>query len=388
MTLARAELKRIIDSSRALAFNCHDIGSRIASDDDAGKLFNNKLLNNTLFIKSMERDERGPVSILKMRTLIYFPYDLSEVAAGGDSILFDDPGFLAALQHKIGLDSATSDDRANYAEDFEILKMVRSLPTFDPFLLKSKAQQLDLHDRIHPDYFDISESDWLKIRQPIRLKIQELVECAIGKTEQDTKSAAIQKYVLLFLEKIWEAKNIDGIEDFVASLEMSPERAPDLFFAWKAICYYQAEFASAQSDVQDFSNWLGDDAFVYPSNWVQLHPDEKSQFEASIEQLRARVSASYREIGSVLDDYEDSYRKFLEEGLPQDFKGFLSSADRKYIKLAANLSAHLHGVTIWNSMTKKFSDRLSYNKSNELIDTLSGLFGVQVTPLLTRQLAS
>jgi hypothetical protein len=63
MTLARADLKQIIDSSRALAFNCHDIGSRIAPDDGAGKPFNNKLLNNTLFIKSMERDEHGPVPI-------------------------------------------------------------------------------------------------------------------------------------------------------------------------------------------------------------------------------------------------------------------------------------------------------------------------------------
>lgn len=388
MTLARAELKQIIDSSRALAFNCHDIGSRIAPDDDTGKLFNNKLLNDTLFIKSMEREERGPAPFLKMRTLIYFPYDLSDVAAGGDSIMFDDPGFLAALQHKTGLDSATSDGRANYAKDFEILKMVRSLPTFDPFLLKSKAQQLDLHDRIHPDYFDISEGDWLKIRQPIRRKIQELVECAIGKTQRDTSSSAVEKYVSLFLEKIWEARNIEGIEDFVASLDMPAERAPDLFFAWKAICYYQTEFASAQSDVQDFSSWLRDDALVYPSNWVQLHPDEKSQFEASITQLRARVRASYREIGSVLDDYEDSYQKFLEEGLPQDFKDFLSSADRKYVKLAAILSAHLHGVTIWNSMTNKFGDRLSYNRLNELIGSLSGLFGVQVKPLLTTKLAS
>jgi hypothetical protein len=39
-------------------------------------------------------------------------------------------------------------------------------------------------------------------------------------------------------------------------------------------------------------------------------------------------------------------------------------------------------------MTSKFGDRLNYNRSIELIDTLSGLFGVQATPLLTTRLAS
>ncbi|NKB48843.1 MAG: hypothetical protein GKS02_05695 [Alphaproteobacteria bacterium] len=86
MTMGRAELKQVIDSSRALAFNCHEIGSRIPPEDAAGKRFNNKLLNNSLFIKTMERYAQGPATVSKMRTLIYFPYDLSEVAAGGDSI--------------------------------------------------------------------------------------------------------------------------------------------------------------------------------------------------------------------------------------------------------------------------------------------------------------
>ncbi len=388
MTMDRNELMQLISSGRALAFNCHDIGSHIETDDGNSKLFHNKTLNDAVFFKMMERDLNGPVPVSAMKTLIYFPYNLDNIREGGDSILFDDPGFDTALQMKTGMNPDKQDEQPNYEADLEILNMIYSLPTFDPFLMKSKAQQLGLHDRIHPDYLNISEEDWVRIRRRIRQKIKKLVERALVGVKDNAETSAIEQYVSLFLDKIWEARDIEGIEDFVASLEIPADRAPDLFFAWKGICFYEAEFGSAQADIVKFFKWLGNDEFARPLNWAQLHAEEKSRIEHTIDCLRAQVRSTYQDIKNVLDTYESSYQKFLENGQPQDFKHFLSNAESYYVKLAANLSANIHGVKIWGMMVERLGLRLNYEKSTELLGTLSGLFDVPPAPLYGTAMAS
>ena len=67
MTMDRAELMQLINSGRSLAFNCHDIGSRISPDDGNGKLFSNTALNNSLFFKTMTRNTSGPTAVSEMR---------------------------------------------------------------------------------------------------------------------------------------------------------------------------------------------------------------------------------------------------------------------------------------------------------------------------------
>lgn len=383
----RAELMQLINSGRSLAFNCHEIGRGIAPDDPVGKLFRNKALNNTLFFKTMERDATSAHAASKMRTLIYFPYNLDNVAEGGDSVLFEDSAFELALRQKTGADPTDEAGQVDYAMDLEILEMIYALPTFDPFLLKSKAQQLDLDGRIHDDYLNINEEEWNRIREPIRRKIRTLVRraCTGGSAVNDE---AIERHVSLFLDKLWVARDIEGIEDFVASLEIDAERAPDLFFAWKAICFYQVEFEGALAEIKRFFKWLGSDTSAVPSDWIVLHPDEKTYVEYAVDALRSQVRATFLDIRHVLDTYEESYRRFIEESSPHDFKEFLSHADDHYINLAASLSANLHAVKIWESMVGKFGGQLKYDKFRGLIDTLSGLYDVRPQPIQKNRAAS
>ena len=53
------------------------------------------------------------------------------------------------------------------------------------------------------------------------------------------ETSDIADHVSKFLDKIWEARDIESIESFVDSMDIPRDRAPELFFAWKAICYYQ-----------------------------------------------------------------------------------------------------------------------------------------------------
>lgn len=379
MPMDRTALSKVINAGRSTAFNVYEIGNRIPSDDPIGKLFRNKTLNETLFFKIMERNQTQYNTVSTVQTLLFFPYNLENVYEGGDSILFDDPGFNRILQVKTGADSKSEESQVDYVMDLEILEMIYTLPTLDPFLLKSKSEQLDLDDRIHPFYFNISEEDWKRIRAPIRTKIRTLVRRAYMSGEKVSVDR-IEQHVSRFLTKIWEAKDIDGIEDFVKSMEIPPDRAPELFFAWKAICYYQVQFEDYLSELKQFFSWLGDDKTAVPLDWARLMPDDRDRVEFSLLGLRDKVRDTYRSMKSVLSNYEQSYRGFIEHNQPRAFKDFLSTADDDYTNLATCLSANIHALNTWSKMIDAYGNRLRYEQFSELVDTLSILYDMRRPP--------
>lgn len=376
MPMDRGSLSKVINAGRSTAFNVYDIGRRIPANDPVGKLFRNKTLNETMFFKIMERNETQYSTVSTVQTLMYFPYNLANVYEGGDSILFDDPGFNRMLRVKTGADSKSEESQVDYVMDLEILEMIYSLPTLDPFLLKSKSEQLDLDDRIHAFYFNISEEDWKRIRSPIRTKIRTLVRRAFV-SAGDVSVEKMEQHVSRFLTKIWEAKDIEGIEDFVRSMDIPEERAPELFFAWKAICYYQVQFEDFLPQLKTFFSWLGDDKVAVPVDWARLMPDDRDRVEYSLLGLRDKVRDTYRSIKFVLGNYEQSYRAFIDENQPRAFKDFLSTADEDYTNLATCLSANVHALNVWSKTMDSYGERLRYEQFNEMFDTLSILFDMR-----------
>lgn len=376
MPMDRTALSKVINTGRSTAFNAYEIGSRIPADDPVGKLFRNKTLNEGMFFKVLERNSTQYNTVSTVQTLLYFPYNLENIYEGGDSILFDDPGFDRTLRVRTGADSKSEESQVDYVMDLEILEMIYSLPTLDPFLLKCKSEQLDLDDRIHPFYFNISEDDWKRIRSPIRTKIRTLVRRAFVSGSKISVDK-MEQHVSRFLAKIWEAKDIDGIEDFVRSMEISEDRAPELFFAWKAICYYQVQFEDYLPQMKEFYAWLGDDKMAMPSDWARLMPDDRDRVEYSLLGLRDKVRDTYRSIRFVLSNYEKSYCAFIELNQPRAFKDFLSKADEDYTNLATCLSANIHALNTWQNMIDTYGQRLRYEQISELFDTLSILFDMQ-----------
>jgi hypothetical protein len=345
MPMDRAQLAQIIDAGRSSALNCLAIGQSITDGDPIGKMFRNEALNRCMFFKVMEQITSLKNTISIVQTLIYFPYNIDNVYEGGDSILFDDPSFHRLMQTKMDIDPKSRKGQIDYVLDLELVEMIHALPSLDPFLFKSKAEQLDLLDRVHPNYFNIDEKEWEKIREPIRTKILTLVRCAFSGV--NAEDAQLDKLANRFLDKIWEAKDVDGIEDFVRSMEIPADQAHDLFFAWKAVCFYQAQFQKFQPELRAFFAWIGDDAKVRPVDAMARPRGDRTALAHDIAELRIRIRQSYQKIVRILRLYEDSYRQFVEEGEPKPFKEFLASADDHYHEIAACLSATTQAAAFW-----------------------------------------
>jgi len=389
MSMNRQQLARAIDVGRSSTLNCFEttkdiagIAATIADDDPLGPLFRNRYLNDSIIFKIVDSITVRGKRQHGVETLVYFPYNYENMYEGGDSILVSDPRRAEKLLNKCGLDMNREDKAEDGRWDVQIMDMIDQLPTLDPFLLKCKAQQQGIEDQLNPAYFNISLEEWTRIQKPIREKIDALVRKALGMEDDDIATdpdlkIKIEQNISKFLKKIWEARDIDGIEDFVYGMEMPPNRAPELFFAWKAICYYQVQFSEVEPAMRRLFAWIGDPKTALPVDFGGLRTEVQGQIKRDLKQLRALFRENYLSIVNMLKAYEDSYRQFIEENNPAPFKDFLGQADTHYVDLAACLSSNSHAINLLQDQIGRTGAQITSDQHRELLDCMLGVFGIE-----------
>ena len=378
----RQTLARTLDAGRASTLNCFastaDIAAMSAAvreGDEIGPLFRNKYLNNCIVLKIVVAKRCDRRRVYSTDTLIYFPFNAKNIYEGGDSVLFSDPKRDEMLAHKCGFEPADPDQFDDIEHDQSLLEMLADIPTLDPFLLREKATQLDLEGEINPVYFNLTQAEWLAFQAPIREKIDALVRKALGVTH-NLETTDIAGHVSNFLDKIWEARNIENIEGFVDSMDIPRDRAPELFFAWKAICYYQAQSRALEPSLKRLFEWIGNRRTALPIDQGTLPEEMREQTEAEITLLKQRMREYYRETKSIFDIYEDSYQQFFEQGNPKPFKRFLGNAQEQFLALAACLSANAHAVNLLEDQWRRGGPLVYAVQHRELLDCLLSIYGI------------
>ncbi len=366
----------MIESGRAIALDCYAIGKSIAADDPVGMLFKTDIMNKSVLMKRYEPalpTARQPVVV---NTLVYFPYDFENPYDGGESLLFNDIGFYSNLSFKIGMGSTTADLQERIDTDMTALKMIDSMHSLDPFLFKTKAEQLNVGANIHEAYLAISAREWDQIRRPIRDKISALVVKAMSDMGDNVDGPAREQYVQRFLAKIWEAKDVNGIEPFIKAMQIEPKRAPEIFFAWKAVCYYQVRFGNTLEQLKTMFQWVGHNRLCYPADFVSLSDPELKSIEERRDRLRKKMRDGYVNVHKVLSAYENSYQQFVEEDRPQTFMNFLENAESSYLLLANHVSVATHSVNLWKWYIEQYGAELRHRQFMEMFDGLCALYGV------------
>ncbi len=405
----RTQLTNLIDSSRSVALDCYGIGRNIDLDDPVGHLFQTDALNKSIVLKQYEKvqpaaakskifdaeflkeyggGQKAPPPV-NVNTVIYFPYDTGNVYGGGESVVYSGAKFIGYLADKISHGGPSGELMLQLNADAEALDLLDAIPSLDPFLLRCKAEQIGVDGKIHADYFAVSKEEWQEIRGPIQGKIARLVRKALGDMEGapiaadsdfeisvDT-SAAEQDYITHFLEKIWHAKDVDGIEGFVEAMQIEPVDAPRVFFAWKAVCYFQFRFAKLTESLKTMFHWVGHDDLCYPADALQLSEAQRNRIVERRTALRERMRAGYLAANEVLQKYEHSYNQFVAEGKPHLFLDFLSNAEHSYLLLANHVSIATHSVNFWRNFLAQNGTELKQERFSELFDGLLVLYNVR-----------
>ena len=162
-------------------------------------------------------------------------------------------------------------------------------------------------------------------------------------------------------------------------MDMPPERAPELFFAWKAICYYQVQFSTVEPELRKLFKWVGNPKASLPTDFAGLRNETKDQIKRELRLLRARLRENYVSIVETLQTYEDSYREFIDDGKPAGFKEFLADADQHYVTLAACLSSNAHAINLLNDQLRRTGPKIVSDQHRQLLDCLLGVFGIDAS---------
>lgn len=371
----RSQLRNLIDSGRAIVLDCYGISNQIDPEDEVGLLFETDILNKSVILKRYESSASNGRPETLVDTIVYFPYDLDNPYEGGESVNFSAPGFKEALTFKIAQGYPTQELVQKVTTDARYLDLFDTMHSLDPFLLRMKAEQLEIQDEIHEAYFAISKEEWERIRLPIRAKISKLVTKALGDIGDGEENLSREQHVERFLAKIWEAKDIDGIEPFVDAMQIPPEKAPEVFFAWKAVCFYQMRFEEMTGRLKEMLRWVGSDRLCGPANTVGMLPEEQRILRIKRRELRERMRESYMSCTKVLSLYERSYNAFVEEDKPQAFMAFLGNSEKSYLNLATHVSVATHCANLWQRYIDDYGLTLRNEQFFELFDAIVMLYG-------------
>ncbi|MEX2616902.1 MAG: hypothetical protein WD767_12475 [Alphaproteobacteria bacterium] len=373
----RSQLRNVIESGRSVALDCYAIGGTITDNDPVGRLFENDILNKSVILKRYESAGADATGNMTVSTLVYFPYDFENVYDGGESINLNDRYFVTSLAQKLAQGEGSQELIERINKDMPVLKLFESMHSLDPFLLRSKSEQLDMEDRFHERYLAITQDEWEKIRGPIREKINKLVTRALGSLDKSGDSRVREAHVERFLMKIWLAKDVDGIESFIKAMQIAPEMAPSVFFAWKAVCYYQVRFNELIGDLKKVFQWVGGDETCFPIDSMRLLPEELRKIRMRRGVLRKKMRNGFIAANAVLKEYDQSYDTFVDEDKPQKFIEFLGNAENSYLSLAAHVSVATHAVNLWNMYVNQHGSKLRYEQFIELFEGMNMLYGVE-----------
>jgi hypothetical protein len=353
--MAESNLKLKLEAGASRVFNCLQ-GTRTLVErsgrpegPETGLFFVTRRLNDIIVIKEPNGGatgmRAGPGAAQGVRTKLFVPYDVSDPYEGGSSIYTDDPGFEEALKQLIG---GEGDAAQRFSSDLERLRMLEQLPSLDPFLLKDRCALAGW--TIDDVYFRLSAAAWANIREHICERFATIGRFA-ATGGRDMSREQVQKLV----DTIWEARDLEPIHPFLAALGLPTERANEMFYAWKAISYFDYEWQRSTDRLRGFSAWL---QAVQPRG--PAHREDRDAIEEDRGQIRTRLRGKVAEAAKIMADYNESFDTlFNKRQSAKPFAAFMTAAPTHFLTLGTSLNAIYHTLAVWSDATARVPERNS-----------------------------
>lgn len=295
-----------------------------------------------------------------IETAIYIPHDATEIAAGGYAIYLRQRDFENLIKHHVGIDIGQISQ--SYERDVEILRLIDSIPSLDPFLLKSALAKFQ--DEVHPGYFSISEAEETGIKTLIAGKVNPIVAKALGLTSAND----VNERSARFLQALWDP-TMPEAKLFVSAFGISGDQAQQIFEGWKGVSFYEHTFNRNKAATAKVLSWLNSpDAVPLDIREYKHYKEQQDMFRQQvIKKLRNIIS----NVSSIFGEYTICHGKFMNEGDPKPFRQFLAGVYRRYWVLGYCSMAVLHASSIFDRfMQSAIQNRLQFDQLDEMLKRL------------------
>jgi hypothetical protein len=302
-----------------------------------------------------------------IETAIYVPYDSEQIGAGGYAIYLRQREFERLLKDHVGIDFDTKNDA--FERDVAILRLIDSVPSLDPFLLKSAL--LKYSDDINPAYFAISSEEEESIKGLIASKVNPIVARALGLKD----AADVNERSQRFLQALWDT-SMPEAKLFVSAFGISGDQATLIFEGWKGVTFYEHTFTRNLHQVAGVLRWLNsNDATPLDFREYKHYKDQQDMFRLSIvKKLRTLIA----NVNGIFSEYTECHGQFLHAGDAKPFRNFLAGVYRRYWVLGYCSMAVLHTCNIHERFMKEaIQNRLRFEQIEEMLKRMDATLSSQ-----------
>ena len=364
--MASEYLKPMLDVGSPRVLNINVLTRRIlAQDPEAQRFFRTKPLNNLVIVKDTPSDSPAASKSKTVRpsicTKLYFPFNENDIYEGGRTIFVHDPQMEKALAERFGEGAL---EKTTLAEDLRILKLLDSMPSLDPFLLKDVFRNENIP--MNETYFEVSKEVWQEIETFILQKFEPLVSAAFPDAMENYERAR------KLIEKIWEARDLEVLQPLSMAFRLPKGEELQIFAAWKGVNYYAYQFEKAKPPFLEFMTWLTKVKIPF----VAMSAEERTALKATLEMIRSQAVGEWKLAEAILREYQEAYdRMFKSRISATEFLNFLKTSSAAYWNLGNSLGKTGYAVYCWDTMSKRFPEReLPWELLLEILRLLEKIF--------------
>jgi hypothetical protein len=293
-------------------------------------------------------------------TKIIIPFDETDLKLGGRSFFVDQRGYMDAVRDYGNYKGEDGIDR-----DLEVLRLLDSVPSLDPFLLREhlRMNQFDVADA----YFEISQADRRRMYEFVSKNIQGLIALATGHTA-NPHAASTSKLISALLSTDVDEK----LEPLRLTLGMDGMDFREGVFSWRGFLYYKWAMT-------DFWPQIG--TVMRALHAVQPINVQFSETGVYIQGAKKRIVESVKTAGAdvnrSLGEYDAAYDQLVANNNPKVFREFLLTAPRMFLEMGEKIGAISHIVSFWRYRFPKGSQpRVDAEELAAIFQDFETSFGV------------
>ena len=261
-------------------------------------------------------------------TKVIVPFNTRDLRLGEKSFFYGQRGFAEAMR-QIGHYTGSNMDR-----DAQVLRLIASVPSLDPFLLR---EHLRLNDYAVADcYFKIAQADKARMYEFVSMDIRRLIHLACAKSGSSFSSTAKLVSALLATEVN------EKLEPMRLTLMLNGNEFREGVFSWRGFLYYKWCMTSLWPDLAEVVEELKS---IRPVGTLTTE-----QQRAIVEWKHCVIMAIMRgkqDVVAAVKTYDDAYNNLVEIGQLTSFRDFLLSAPSMFISLGEKIGAISHIVRFW-----------------------------------------
>jgi hypothetical protein len=263
-------------------------------------------------------------------TKIIVPFDEEELRLGGRSFFVDQTGYSEMLQ-QIG---NYRDDHAA-SRDEEVLRLIDSVPSLDPFLLREhlRINGFDVADA----YFQISLGDRKRMYEYVAKNISGLIQRATGNAT-NSHAFSTQKLVGALLSTEVDEK----LEPLRQTLGLDGRDFREGVFSWRGFLYYKWSMTDFLPKIRSVLREL---RAIRAGNIKT--PEQGLYFTEAKRRIIDAVQQAGHDVSNVLKTYDAAYGDLIDSSDPKAFRSFLLDAPRLFLELGEKTGALSHMASFW-----------------------------------------